>query len=326
MHVITNIRCTQRLLQTHRQFFEFFVSLIEFSLDLLDLSLESYIFFLGNVVGDFKISIHVLNVLTLHFRKVLQVGHIRLFCAKYHFSPEFLSLHLLNTFIHCKLLCTELRVAHSMALYVSSWWQSIVCTLILLDTRVKALLNLVLILVHHVVVLLSAFKLVLADSLWKLSSKIASLSIELVSTLIPWISILHLSLGVCLCAGSVFNLIRLRSIFLVIVYDKDSLIISILLVLAPFVRDVHNLLLDVFCIVVFVFVDAFVFVFAFVVSTLLLIFILVHVHVVHLVALAVFVVVIGWEHVPCIFLLLVDDLFNFLVNVVLIFVVVLKII
>ena len=125
--VFANVGGRQSLLKFDGQFLEFFVSLVQFSLDLLDLGLEANVLFLGDVVCNFQVSVLVLNVFPLHFCEELGViSRVRLLLPKDHLSSKLFALHGLDALTAHVLAWTELRITHHNSCLVHPSWHEIV--------------------------------------------------------------------------------------------------------------------------------------------------------------------------------------------------------
>ena len=75
------------LLESDGELLQFFVSLVQFCLYLLQFSLKASVLILCNVVCDFQVSVVVLKVFFLHFNEIVEwLSLWLLFNAKNHFS------------------------------------------------------------------------------------------------------------------------------------------------------------------------------------------------------------------------------------------------
>jgi hypothetical protein len=63
---------THRLLKSQSKLFQFFVSVVELLLDLLELGFQANILVFGDVVSYLEISVVVLEIFFLHFHEVVE--------------------------------------------------------------------------------------------------------------------------------------------------------------------------------------------------------------------------------------------------------------
>lgn len=84
------LRSSHCLLEPKRQLFQFFISLIQLVLDLLDFCLQAYVFVLSDVIGNLQIPIMILQIFLLHFdehpKRLLALILILLTHSKDHLS------------------------------------------------------------------------------------------------------------------------------------------------------------------------------------------------------------------------------------------------